>query len=197
MKKIFLLSTLIFLSVQCKAQNHIVNLTDCDSYFNESSGDYYNKDLNNILDNYVGTWKWINGNKEFTLILIKQVKHHYHETGNDDYYEDRLVGYYIYKENGVVIADTSSDNNLSTDYKMKVMFILNCHSQVSSIAFEDYKKYKSFEVLLESLSPNQIKMKMFEREHVITVNKHTGERNPPNDPQGGSTFPMEMVLTKQ
>ncbi|UOU99792.1 hypothetical protein MUU74_07490 [Chryseobacterium daecheongense] len=197
MKKIFLLSTIIFLSVQCKAQSHIVNSIDCDSNFDHSSGDYYRKDMNNIMDNYVGTWKWTSGNKEFILTLIKQVKHHYHETGNDNYYEDRLVGYYQYKENGVIIADTSSDNNLSTDYGMKVMFILDCHSQIASIAFKDYKKYKSFEVVLESLSPTQIKMNMYEREHNIIINKKTGERNPPVDPQGGSTFPMEMILTKQ
>ncbi|KFE99953.1 hypothetical protein IX39_04715 [Chryseobacterium formosense] len=197
MKKIFLLSTIIFLSVQCKAQSHIVNSTDCDSYFDRSSGDYYRKDLNNIMDNYVGTWKWTSGNKEFLLTLIKQVKHHYHEIGNNDYYRDRLVGYYIYKENGIIIADTSSDNNLSSDYGMKVMFILNCHSQIASIAFEDYKKYKSFEVILESLSSTQIKMNMYEREHSIIIYKKTGVQVPAEMPQGGSTFPMEMILTKQ
>ncbi len=197
MKKIFLLSAIILVFVQCKAQSHIVNSTDCDSYFDRSSGDYYEKDLNGLLDKYIGTWKWISGNKEFTLTLIKQVKHHYHETGNDNYYKDRIVGYYTYKENGILIADTSSDNNLSTDYGMKVMFILDCYSQLSSIAFNDYKKYKNFEVILESLSSTQIKMNMYEREHVIMINKNTGVRTPSNDPQGGSTFPMEMILTKQ
>ncbi|MBB4805953.1 hypothetical protein HNP38_001225 [Chryseobacterium defluvii] len=196
MKKIFLLATIIFLFVQCKAQNHIVNLTDCDSYFDRSSGDYYNKDLNNVLDKYAGTWKWTNGNREFTLTLTKQVKHHFNQYGNDDYYEDRLVGYYKYKENGLIIADTSSDD-LSKDYGLNVHFILNCHSQISAIRFQDYKKYKNFDVILESLSPTQVKMNMYETEHVITINKNTGVRNPPNDPQGGSTFPMEMILTKQ
>ncbi|MGO4709577.1 DUF6705 family protein [Chryseobacterium sp. 2TAF14] len=195
MKKIFLLSILILLSVQCTAQSHIINSTDCDSYFSESSGDYYRKDMNNIMDKYAGTWKWTNGSREFTLTLIKQIKHHYHETGNDNYYKDRIVGYYVYKENGIIIADTSSDNNLSTDYGMKVMFILNCHSQIASIAFEDYKKYKDFDVILESLSPTQLKMKMFEREHIITI--RDGVQIPAEMPQGGSTFPMEMILTKQ
>ncbi|MEC3875530.1 MULTISPECIES: DUF6705 family protein [unclassified Chryseobacterium] len=196
MKKIFLLSTIIFLSVQCKAQNHIINSTDCDSNFDRSSGDYYEKDINNIMNKYTGTWKWTSGNREFILTLIKQVKHHFNQYGNDNYYQDRLVGYYQYKENGIIIADTSSDD-LSKDYGVKVQFTLDCYSQISSIRFEDYKKYKSFEVILESLTPTQIKMNMYEREHVITINKHTGVRNPPNDPQGGSTFPMEMILTKQ
>ncbi|MGO4707587.1 DUF6705 family protein [Chryseobacterium sp. 2TAF14] len=195
MKNIFLLSILIFFSVQCKAQNNIIALTNCNKKYDHSTGDYYLKDTTNEMNKYEGVWKWSSGNREFILTLIKQVKHHYRETGNDNYYEDRLVGYYTYKENGTIIADTSSDTNLSTDYGMKVMFILNCHFQIASIAFNDYKKYKEFEVLLENISPTQIKMNMFEREHVITI--RNGIQIPAEMPQGGSTFPMEMILTKQ
>ncbi|UOU99793.1 hypothetical protein MUU74_07495 [Chryseobacterium daecheongense] len=196
MKKIFLLSAIIFLFVQCKAQSNIVALTNCNKEYDHSTGDYYLKDTTNEMDKYEGVWKWTNGNKEFTLTLIKQVKHHFNQYGNDNYFEDRLVGYYQYKENGLLIADTSSDD-LSKDYGVKVQFTLDCHSQISSIAFRDYKKYKKFEVILESLSPTQIKMNMYETEHVIMINKKTGTKIPPNDPQGGSTFPMEMILTKQ
>jgi len=196
MKKIFLLSTLIFLSVQCKAQSNIVALTNCDKQYDHSTGDYYLKDTADKMNKYSGVWKWTSGNREFILTLIKQVKHHYNQYGNNNYYKDRLIGYYQYKENGLLIADTSSDD-LSKDYESRVIFNLGCNSHISAISFEDYKKYKNFDVTLENISPTQIKMKMFETEHIITVNKHTGVRNPPNDPQGGSTFPMEMVLTKQ
>jgi len=196
MKNIFLLSTIIFLSVQCKAQNNIVALTDCNKQYDHSTGNYYLKDTTNEMNKYEGVWKWISGNREFILTLIKQIKHHNHETGNDNYYKDRLVGYYLYKENGLILADTSSDN-LSKDYGIKVQFTLDCHSQISSIAFEDYKKYKDFDVILESLSPTQLKMKMFEREHIITIYKETGLQVPAEMPQGGSTFPMEMIFTKQ
>ncbi len=45
MKKIFFLLTILSFLTQNKAQNQIVNSTDCDSYFNWHSGNYYRKDL--------------------------------------------------------------------------------------------------------------------------------------------------------
>ncbi len=196
MKKIFLLSVTILVFVQCKAQNNIIALTNCNKVFDRSTGDYYLKDTTNEMDKYAGTWKWSSGNREFTLTLIKQIKHHFNQYGNNNYYEDRLIGYYQYKENSILIADTSSDD-LSKDYDSRVIFDLRCNSHISSISFEDHKKYKKFDVVLKSLSSTQIKMNMYGTEHVIMINKNTGVRTPSNDPQGGSTFPMEMILTKQ
>jgi hypothetical protein len=145
------------------------------------------------MDKYVGTWKWTEGDREFALTLLKE-KHHFNEFGNSNYYEDRLVGYYKYWENGILIADTSFDD-LTQDYGLKVHFSLNCNNKITSIAFKDYKKHKNFSVHLQSLSPTQIRMKMKGEEHIIML--RDGVQYPPNEPLPGSTFPMEMVLTKQ
>jgi hypothetical protein len=191
MKKIqFIL--LLVLSVACKAQNSIVPLLECDKVYDHTNPDYYLKDTTNEMNKYEGTWQWIDGNRKFWLTLIKQ-KHHFNQTGNDNYYEDRLVGYYKYWENGVLIADTSSDN-LSKDYGIRVQFGMTCSGQVSSIAFRDYKKFKEFSVYLDILSPTQIKIEMLGKEHITTI--QNGLRNPFIGPQDGSTFPMEMVLIK-
>ncbi|MFC7348987.1 DUF6705 family protein [Chryseobacterium zhengzhouense] len=191
MKYLVSILMLVFI-VQCKAQNQIVSLTDCDSYFNKFSGDYYQKDINNILNQYEGTWKWVQGNKELILTLIKQ-KHHYTQYANYNYFEDRLVGYYQYKENGVLIADTSSDN-LNKDYSPKVIFNLNCYSRIVSLSFEDYKKNKEYSVILEKLSDTQIKFTGKEKGDVLVSRSGPGNYAPI---YGGNTFPLNMVLTKQ
>ncbi|MFC7348991.1 DUF6705 family protein [Chryseobacterium zhengzhouense] len=187
---LFILTFIVFL--QCKSQTQVVNLTDCDTYFNYSSGEYYHKDKNNILNSYEGVWKWTQGNKEFILTLIKQ-KHHFNQYGNDNYYEDRLVGYYQYKENGVVIADTSYDD-LNQDYEIKVHLILDCYSQVVSIRFDDYKKNKEYSIILEKLSATQIKFTGKEKGDVLVSRSGPGNYAPI---YGGNTFPLNMVLTKQ
>lgn len=126
MNKIFLL-IIALLTINCKSQSTIVNLTETDQYdLDTSNGNVYMKDVNNLMSPYIGTWKWTQGNKEMILTLIKQTKYHYSE-GVFNYYEDRIVGYYIYKENGVIIADTSGDN-LNSDYDAKVHFVLDPYS---------------------------------------------------------------------
>jgi len=191
MKYLLFILTLT-LSLQCTAQTQIINLTDCDSYINESSGDYYRKDVNNILNQYEGIWKWTQGNREFILTLIKQ-KHHYTQYANDNYYEDRLVGHYQYKENGILIADTSSDN-LNKDYSPKVIFNLTCHSNITSLSFNDYKKNKEYDVFLEKISPTQIKFTGKEEGDVLVSRSAPGTYAPIYP---GNTFPLKMVLTKQ
>lgn len=189
MKYILIIFVFVF-SIQCSAQTQIVNASDCDSYFNENSGNYYRKDVNNIMNQYEGTWKWTNGNKEFLLNLSKQ-KHYYHQYGNDNYYEDRLVGYYQVKENGVIIADTSSDD-VSKDFSPKVKFISDCYSQIVSNGFYDYKKKKDYKVILKKLSPTQMKFEGKMHEGSITVPQNGTVMIP-----AGHSFPLEMILTKQ
>ncbi len=92
-----------------------------------------------------------------------------------------------------MIADTSSDD-LSKDYEPRVDFTMICSGQISSGTFEDYKKFKNFDVYLNILSPTQMKMKMYGTEHIAIIKN--GVRIPAIGPQDGSTFPMEMILTK-
>ncbi|MFN4365266.1 DUF6705 family protein [Chryseobacterium hispalense] len=191
MKTIILSLFISLLSLNCTAQTQIVALNDCNKQYDYKSGDAYLKDTTNEIDKYTGTWKWTSGNREFTLTLIKQIKYHYNQGGGDNYYRDRLMGYYQYRENGVLIADTSSDD-LSQDYGAKVHFGLNCHSQMVSISFNDYLKKKNYEVELKKLSPTQMEFKGRMHEGSIFVPRNGTVTIP-----GGHTFPLEMVLTKQ
>ncbi|WP_438967256.1 DUF6705 family protein [Flavobacterium sp.] len=58
----------------------------------QSSGNYYYKDIPNYLDNFTGTWEYVNGNEKFQIVLTKVVMYHYISTNlNFNFYEDGIV----------------------------------------------------------------------------------------------------------
>lgn len=190
------LITMIFIvifTIGCKAQTNTINITEhcSNTTLSDTDGELYLKDINNLYTNYIGTWKWQEGNREFILTLIKQTKFHYNE-GNDDYYEDRIVGYYIYKENGVELINTTNDN-LNDDYGVKVYFHLNCYSVLTG-NLDDIAKNKTYDSWFQIISPTQIRLKGKERENLRI--KKEGMPNPP-PVYAGNSFPLNMVLTKQ
>jgi len=190
MNKLILLIILL-LTVNCKSQTNIIDAADVCNYnsINLNDGGLYLKDISNIIMPYLGVWKWTSGNKEMTLTLIKQTKYHY-TSGTDNYYADRLVGYYTYKENGLTIIDTSGDN-LMDDYGLKVEFDIECGGGVVASFFKDVKKEKSFIVVLKKLSTTQMKFTGKVGEGTYQIGRT------PTTVYLGSTFPLEMVFTKQ
>lgn len=191
MNKIILLLITVF-TLSCKGQTNIIDIPDRCNHLplQRKNGSLYLKDVTNIYAPYVGTWKWSSGNKEMTLVLMKQTKFHYTQR-NYNYYEDRLVGYYIYKESGVIIADTSGDN-LQSDFGIDVFFDITCESTINTAMFIDVKKEKMISVGLEILSPTQMKF-------TGEIDQHSSYVSPtkPRTLYTGSTFPLDMVFTKQ
>ncbi len=175
----------------CKSQTNIIDIVNrCDhTPINRTNGNTYLKDVSGLYFPYVGTWKWSSGNREITLVLIQQIKFHYNTT-SENYYEDRLVGYYIYKENGLVVADTSGDD-LNSSF-VNAMFSTDCFSQIGTAMFIDVKKEKMITVMLEKLSPTQMKFKGKIDQHNSYIN---GDKQ--RTLYSGSTFPLDMVFTKQ
>ena len=158
---------------------------------NRSNGNLYLKDISDVYAPYIGTWKWTEGNKEMTLTLIKQTKYHINTYGNDNYYTDRLVRFYIYKENGIVLINTTNDD-LNKDYGLNVSFNILCDSTINSSSFEDIFRNISYEVKLEKLSPTQMKFMGKTGE-----NTYYRPRTGTIYYQSGTTFPLDMVFTKQ
>jgi len=75
--KLFLFSFIISM-MNCKSQTIIVRGGD-NGILPEgfkNTGLYYYKDVHNYLDNFVGTWEYVNGNEKFQIILTKIIKHH-------------------------------------------------------------------------------------------------------------------------
>ncbi|WP_298423731.1 DUF6705 family protein [uncultured Kordia sp.] len=123
MKNIFYSIVIVICTFSCTAQT-VVPLSIPSSDIPETN--YYRKDLNNVLDKYVGTWTYTNGNTSFTVVLIKRLK-----VKITDYYTDQITGWYKYVENGVIKVNTLPMNHnkhlifgskLSTDGNRILLF---------------------------------------------------------------------------
>ena len=190
-KSIFAILLLLFFS-KIHAQTNEINITDwCSNQTSETDGSLYLKDISNLYIPYIGIWKWTDGSKEFVITLIKQTKFHYNQ-GNDDFYRDRIVGYYVYMHDELDIINTTSDN-LNDDYGVKVSFSLDCYSQLSGTIY-DVPKNKTYSAWFEIISPTQIRLKCKEREYHRPVKEGMPA---PAPVYVGNTFPLDMVLTKQ
>ncbi len=78
----------------------------------KSSGNYYYKDIPNYLNNFVGTWEYVNGNEKFQIILSKVTFYHcINNELNYDFYEDGIV--LIYKKflnNNLIFESPNYEN---------------------------------------------------------------------------------------
>lgn len=99
MRKLFFTISILLLALSCKAQTLPI---DTPGHLIED--DSYVKDLNNELNNFVGTQVYTNGNINFTVTIQKLV-----HSFNGDYYEDYLIGEYAYTLNGLTIINTLSN----------------------------------------------------------------------------------------
>ncbi|MDX1774516.1 hypothetical protein DFR65_1234 [Oceanihabitans sediminis] len=109
-----------FTALSCKAQNPIISLFDGNEYLKTENA--YYKDTYNDFDRFVGTWKFTDGNEEFTMILKKKVQHQFTYI-NRTYYEDTMYGEYQYiDENGNELVNTLSniDNTVTNISEHKI-----------------------------------------------------------------------------
>ncbi|MBR9913463.1 MAG: hypothetical protein GYB32_01345 [Algicola sp.] len=67
MKKYFLIILVIIFCFSCKAQSPIYSI---EQYYGIQDNAYY-KDTNNILNKFVGTWIYENGDTSLKITLLK------------------------------------------------------------------------------------------------------------------------------
>lgn len=118
MKKIFYLTSLLLFTF-CTAQNQVIEL-----YGNQPFGtvnNAYYKDVNDFLNQYIGTWLYTNGNT--SLKIIFQKREHKYMPGTISYYRDLLVGEYQFIENGIEKVNTL--NQINTDFGSNVIDMRN------------------------------------------------------------------------
>jgi hypothetical protein len=117
MKTIFIIAINFFAIHICNAQT-IYDITDIRPDY--GTHNFYLKDTNNLLNPFVGTWIYTNGNDSITMVLKK--KEHFQFTyGNE--YEDLLYGGYRYVQNGVEIINTIpqiDDPNITNFYEYSI-----------------------------------------------------------------------------
>lgn len=113
MKKIIFILATLFIIFSCKAQ-HIIPVEEAVNYRNTEGGllgdrDYvYVKDVNNLLDKYVGTWKGTYNNKNYEFKIVKIT------TDDGELKKDLLLmRYKITDSSGTVLANTLNLPNTS------------------------------------------------------------------------------------
>ncbi len=89
------------------AQTHTLDISD--QGWQLEDGAYY-KDQNNLLDPFVGTYLYTNGNTSLKIVLQKKTMS---TPANNRYYEDLIIGEYQYIKNGVQLANTLGRLNVN------------------------------------------------------------------------------------
>ena len=132
MKNITLLSILLNISFAF-SQGDLGNLTITETIVPLETwngytayGEYY-KDVNDVLNEYEGTWLYSNGNTSLKIILQKRLRQPYF----NNTHIDMLVGEYQYIENGVEKINTlaninSQENSISESDILTTPFLGDC-----------------------------------------------------------------------
>ncbi|WP_418513394.1 DUF6705 family protein [Corallibacter sp.] len=163
-----LLVVFILAVTSCKAQSPVISIYD-DLKVPRQQNAYY-KDTDNDFDRFIGTWKYTNGQEEFTIVLNKKLLDYHTNYKNISYYEDVIYGEFRYVDlNGVELVNTLSniDNNYTNvsehlifGNKINSSLFLpsceNCHPNERSIflSFRDpLRDYIKCELVLRTI-PN-------------------------------------------
>jgi hypothetical protein len=170
MKNIFIKLFIILICFSCKAQ---VVIPAENAHVEIPSGAHI-KDTNNFLDNFIGTWKFTQGNKSFTIILNKTLDADY---GN--VFVDILFGEYKYVDaSGTTLVNTLPLMNANYSSKLNHNICggtfkrnleyprcLACtpNELRAQVSFRDpERRYIPMEMVLRSLSPTQIQVKLYQ-----------------------------------
>jgi hypothetical protein len=115
MKKLTYTIVVLLVALYSKAQSPVVNIEDDNG---ERPQNIYYKDINNLLDPYVGTYIYTNGTTSLKFVLQKKV-----QAFDGWLYEDVIVGEYQYIENGVEKINTLNNLNINhlNSWKYNIM----------------------------------------------------------------------------
>lgn len=141
MKKISHLLCLLFFVVTGKAQ--IVDIKDHDGSYSEG---LYVKDINNILNDFTGTYIYTTGSTSLKIVLQKKTADP-SRYDNFNFTEDILIGEYQYVENGVEKSNTLTALGIN-------MVDANSHSIAGNVVLEGTV------FNCEDCSPNDIRLQL-------------------------------------
>ena len=161
MKNILIVLILMITSLSCKAQ-FIIPLEEAINHIDSENGlmgdkDYvYVKDINNLLNKYVGTWKGIYNSKNYEFRVIKITE------DDGELKEDLLlVRYKITDSNGTIIENTI---NLPNDdiYVIKGSY-LNKYKTTYVLYYQgrDSNCGQSGDLFIEVFGTNDTQMQLF------------------------------------
>lgn len=95
--KILLNLFLLIIGINCKAQSPVIDLNDVEP----NTPNYYRKDINNVLNQFEGTYILDDGTNYLKIVFQKKIMQHIGDT-----YQDILIGEYQFKQNGIEKINT-------------------------------------------------------------------------------------------
>lgn len=144
--------------------------------------DFYLKDINGVLDKFVGVWKYEAGTDIFEITFYKRIKKF---TGF--YYEDSLVSNFKYIKDGIIIFDTYGSTTSVT-----------C---IHGNNFEDSSNLNKINLYLKEPNlPIRVKNRRINLTYskpLLDVTTLTWEALPVITNPGTYKIPENMVLVKQ
>jgi len=194
MKNILIFLTFIF-SLSICAQSSLRSLENWNGEIEQ--GAYY-KDLNNVMNNFEGTWLYTNGTTSLKIILVKKMM-----VFDGEYYEDLMIGEYQYIESGIEKVNTISllNQNLGRGHKIKGNNIMkSCYLMPEGDCIEGEKRVMLG--LIDAITPHFARMILKRRVingqqaiKVFMVFNYVGDDYPMPNP----TLPwqQEYVMFKQ
>ena len=103
-----------------------------------NTGQYYYKDVNNYLNNFIGTWEYVNGNEKFQIVLTKVTMFHVVIPNLElNYYKDGIVMIYKkYLNNNLIFeSPTYSNPNFLTDDGIILKGYLQDYGRISKTLY--------------------------------------------------------------
>ena len=74
----------LLLSINCKAQSPVLDISDSGTGLPNG---YYLRDNNNLLNTFEGTYQYTNSNTILKIVLVKKIQQY-----NQEFYEDLIIG---------------------------------------------------------------------------------------------------------
>jgi len=185
MKKLLILGFIIIFHLSCKAQT-IMPIETLTNYIYKENGIpktiTYFKDINHLLDKYVGTWKGTYNNRNFEFNITK------HTSIYDGLSQDELlIRYFITTSSGTIIEDTRSETN--DNCSIEGNYIKNAYYALT-YSGRDTQCGQSGNIFITMVkNTNNTQMKLFLEQDQVLLHEETCPNG--RTPQ---VLPMEQIL---
>jgi len=154
MKKIIFILATLFITFSCKAQ--VIAVEDFENYNQELTEGTHVKDVNNLLDKYVGTWRGIYNNKNYEFRIVKYTRI---SSNRNLKFDKLLMRYKITDSSNNVIENTLILPNTS-NFIIRGSYLSNKGSYVLNyVGFNDCGQNGTIFISIYDI--NNTKMKLY------------------------------------